>query len=875
MDHKNHGAKLDDNITGDDLVDPGSGGRSDVIFSMTKDRNEYERIEANIESLPVPSVREIAKDFIQRHLGVNGDEYIIAHFKTSEARTQGKPDETMSLTDAVMQVFPGFSDQGVAPAIELGIGGVLGGGQSSPSAATFANGVFHSDGVGDFFKRLGGFLWSRTGPGYVYNTFFAEGNVLQTGNEHVRSVDEAFGVYHANGKGFSGDNRSDLKPSEMVDAFAVKDFGPLPNSDELPYIKEVNSDLDSYWNKVKNDWPIVARYNFVQEAREAYKQGKLTVSEYESVMKGGAPGIPLYGPTAMDQLRRSVVPDSSVRVERLDIYGYPATDIIRFIRADKSEVVYIPGRQPAFESVGPGRSHDWLMRDAKDPSRLNALLSHFSVYQKQDGTSYSGVATALKGLANGESWPFNSKSEAISSDVFDDMRAQVEQRMSSDASMQTRTAWEGWRHTINRVSVMFGPLGAPVQLGTGLDQAINGKTAEERKEGVIQAEDSAAAIMLAKVGGEGADSADNVDIRKKSPNFKSPTRLPDGRYGYPAGPIEPPKLGDEVPAPKIENPSATQSTAGRLKIIAQAAAGADLNRPLTPAEQQVVDGGFVTKKHLIAITEASKKGHFAVGFRDTGKEALMWLDKGAATKPHTILEKTLKAERVPENLRQGVADSGLQGLAAHWEDGRPVGVFVTRAAAKEWRKHSDPQVRRDNQGNFYVPVNFAEPQDRNLVSLKSQPDWEKTVITGDYDTHDMVMITGAGGPHTVVSESSEESFIRGAINTAVSAVDPDRAGQEHRVVQHGPQVNYPAFAMSKEGLRDKLVPAVAHPSLPVAMVDHRGIWKIIQTLDELTSFYKSIGAELKDTWKAGKQHTHFADVGDRQVGIRPANYKSS
>jgi hypothetical protein len=200
-----------------------------------------------------------------------------------------------------------------------------------------------------------------------------------------------------------------------------------------------------------------------------------------------------------------------------------------------------------------------------------------------------------------------------------------------------------------------------------------------------------------------------------------------------------------------------------------------------------------------------------------------------------------------------------------------VGVFVTREAALQWKRDGGPQVRGDGHGNFYIPLDFSNPRDGNLRALKGRPNWAKAVITGDYDTHDMVMMKGAGGPHSVVSESPEEAFVRAAVNAAVATVDPDRAGAEHRVIRHGPQVNYPAFAMCKEGLRDKLVSAVAHPSLPLAVCD-RGNWRIVKTREELADFYESCHAKMKITWHSGEGHTHFASLGNDLVGIRRANF---
>ncbi|TFZ48692.1 hypothetical protein E5C26_20345 [Serratia proteamaculans] len=296
--------------------------------------------------------------------------------------------------------------------------------------------------------------------------------------------------------------------------------------------------------------------------------------------------------------------------------------------------------------------------------------------------------------------------------------------------------------------------------------------------------------------------------------------------------------------------------------------------------------GFITKSHLIVISEAARKGNFSVSFRDTGTDALEWLDKGAATKPHSILEKTLKSSRVQPGMLQAVKDSGLQGLAAHWEGATPIGVFVTRAAAAQWQQSTMPQARSDGKGNFYAPIDFANPQDANLAALKSLPNWERTVVTGDYDLHDMISFTGQR--HAVSVESSEENFIRKAINEAVATVQPHRseAGShtEHRMVQHGPQANYPAFVSTREpDLRQKLAPAVALPSVlpekecramvakgetpPSLAICNRGEWSIVSSQEQLAAFYEKQGARIKVTWQPGEKSIHFGQIGKHGFGL--------
>ncbi|MGU7816121.1 dermonecrotic toxin domain-containing protein [Burkholderia sp. AW49-1] len=522
-------------------VDP----KPDEIFATNEDRVAFIRIRSDFQSRPAPDARGIARDFIRHRLGVDGDKYILAHFKTAQARAEGKPDETMSLTDAVMHAFPGVSDQGLWPTVELVTGELLGGGEASPSAAGFVNGVFHSEDIGDFFKRLGSFLWSRTGPGYIYNTFIAPGNVRQTRQEHIRPIDDAFGIYLNNGKVFSDANLGDLRPSSVADAFKADGLS------ELPYIKRLNEVLNAYWDCVQNDWPLLARHQFVQQVRAARDEGKLSEAEYRLAMKAGAPGVPFAGRITLEQLRQSSKPDVSVRVERLTLDGYSATDIVRFIAPDDSEVMYIPGRQPPFASIGAGRLHEWLKDEVEDPARASALLAHFSMYDKQDGTFYAGITADLKALAKGEHKKIEFDRAPIDEDVFDDMRDRVGQRVRSDANVQTRTAWEGWRHVLNRSSAMLGPLGAPLQLSTGLDQAVNGKSKEERDAGMVQTEDAALAIVTMKLGHDASGDAGS----ESHPNwaFKPPVGGDDGLARESAG--SPRSLGasnEATRAPDIE-----------------------------------------------------------------------------------------------------------------------------------------------------------------------------------------------------------------------------------------------------------------------------------------------------------------------------------
>ncbi|MBZ5788753.1 hypothetical protein K8353_01410 [Burkholderia contaminans] len=266
---------------------------------------------------------------------------------------------------------------------------------------------------------------------------------------------------------------------------------------------------------------------------------------------------------------------------------------------------------------------------------------------------------------------------------------------------------------------------------------------------------------------------------------------------------------------------------------------------------------FVWEEHIPAIEEASRKGRFAVSFRAAGAPTIAALALGAAAKGHDILEKTIKPSSIqkayPEThaeVLSQVRSAGIEGYVGHWENGGLVGIYM-----------SSGHGLGDAVVNGVYPINIGGLEE-SLQALKNRPNWQSLPFTGDYDTHDMITFRGAGRPHTVLSESPEENEIIRSLNDAVGKVDPNRPPEdnEHNVIRHGPQVNYPSFMMNLEDLeagnpksvkREGFVGAVARPGeFPLAIVN-RGKWSIVRNIEELDSFYTSVGARIKEAWKPG------------------------
>ncbi len=461
-----------------------------VPFATPEDANKYQAVATKVTAVPMPNPHEVAREFIKAKLGVDGDTIVLAHFRDDDARAQGKPDSTQTLTEAVMEAFIGQQNHDKYNATTGLLGGILAGG-ASPSATGFFFDLFHSDNVGDAFRKAGTFLWSRTLPGYLYNTFSAPGNVIDKAKEEFRNQDSAYGLYKNNGKGYSSENSYELKPSEVREKFSAS----TPH-DELPYIQTWKKALDDYWSDNKESFPTAARYNFVQEARAARDNGELTPEQYKLVMKGGAPGVPLKGPVTFEQISKPMPPDPTVTVQRLDINGYQATNIVRFKDADGGEVMFIPGNKPSFVPLRHKKDGiDWLTQQNTPPKR-EAFLGHFSLYNRMDGAFHSGVETGFDKLVAGKWAPaylnYNDHTgkNDIKEDVFVDMRDRTQDRLNDDAKRQTNNAWDGTKNTINRASAILGPVGNVLGIGTGVDTALNGKNSEDLKQGPIDAIDS-------------------------------------------------------------------------------------------------------------------------------------------------------------------------------------------------------------------------------------------------------------------------------------------------------------------------------------------------------------------------------------------------
>ncbi|MBR8130768.1 hypothetical protein [Burkholderia ambifaria] len=306
-----------------------------------------------------------------------------------------------------------------------------------------------------------------------------------------------------------------------------------------------------------------------------------------------------------------------------------------------------------------------------------------------------------------------------------------------------------------------------------------------------------------------------------------------------------------------------KTSAGRTKLIMTKVAHlrneGTLER-LSPAEHAVVDGGFLLAKHVRAISICMDVMKAGCSFCHAGEWTLKKIALGAEAKGHDTLDKTLKPATMraafPHDSRYAIEAEhhGLFGHVASLDPARHSAHLVMgrEAAALEFSTDEREEalfsefVWTSGQRVEY-PVDL-DRMEESLEPLKRVPHWARLPLTGDYDLHDLFSV--GGRPHSVPSNSGEESSLISAINAAISAADPELrpVNQSHmKLVKHGPQVNYVGFTLAEE--RDApLNRSVAEPRFPVAMYVANSDWTIVNNREELDALYKKHNVAMKQSW---------------------------
>lgn len=246
-----------------------------------------------------------------------------------------------------------------------------------------------------------------------------------------------------------------------------------------------------------------------------------------AIKAAGLPVDQAWETLTIESLQAPTLIPPTVTASRFKLYRYTATDIWTFrVAASPRVLMYVPGNSsPLHDFADVSQLHQWVVKQSNASSTKQALASHFIEDDRQDGTFHAGVLTALDGMAiyPQKHWLTNNAG-FFNNDGYWDPAEYVgfdDQAPATDPFAQLvltmkQAAWGSVKTIRNDAQVnrdnlstvieplvqwinQFGPLAlfvpggegvlalaGLIDAGYGLDQAVNGETPGQRKEGVTR-----------------------------------------------------------------------------------------------------------------------------------------------------------------------------------------------------------------------------------------------------------------------------------------------------------------------------------------------------------------------------------------------------
>ncbi|VVM74148.1 hypothetical protein PS662_01963 [Pseudomonas fluorescens] len=299
-----------------------------------------------------------------------------------------------------------------------------------------------------------------------------------------------------------------------------------------------------------------AKAAFVMTAWLQHQENSVSPKGLALAMRAaGLPADQTWDALTMGQLQASTRLSAGVEGGRLKLYRYTARDIWCYRdRSTGRVLLYIPGNSsPLHEFANSGQLHQWIVEQGKTAATRQAVAAHFADEDREDGTFHAGVLTALEGMAiyprqyhlTKESGFFNNDGYWDPADYIDidmtssstDSFAQLVLSMKQSAIASNQIIRDD--ADVNRANLsaivepivqwvnQFGPLAlfvpggegllvlaGMIDVGYGLDQAVNGETASQRSQGVTRTVFGVlnALPLIPAVGSLGKDGAQLAEL---------------------------------------------------------------------------------------------------------------------------------------------------------------------------------------------------------------------------------------------------------------------------------------------------------------------------------------------------------------------------
>lgn len=291
------------------------------------------------------------------------------------------------------------------------------------------------------------------------------------------------------------------------------DFKAFIKSTDLR--RHYQSYLKTFWSANGEHYPLLAKAAFIKAAFMQLAENSLRETDKQLALRavGLSPGEQWSALTPA-QLQAAVASDPHVVISPLQIHRYSATDILVIKDTLNPRVLlYIPGNSSPIHGFDSEHAMaDWLAEQCRDPRKRLVLETHFKEQDDNDGLFLSGVRKTLEGVAiyprllDGVTGAWAPRhclhsGARITADPFVFIRDRLEIRLRSDAKTSIRTRGdarlEGLAQGLSRSLIVTGLVALIVPeaipfivglsitlIGTGTVQTVQGKTLEQRVQGL-------------------------------------------------------------------------------------------------------------------------------------------------------------------------------------------------------------------------------------------------------------------------------------------------------------------------------------------------------------------------------------------------------
>lgn len=342
--------------------------------------------------------------------------------------------------------------------------------------------------------------WWHSGEPYESMTFVELLLRRFTAHDQLASDElQLYGGFYTDGPEngvFDERNEVRLLPMQVMNDFWALDFDAL-----------FHARMNAFWVQHGDDFCTLARSRFLAAAGQQLRAGKLTLAQFKTLT--GAVVGKLEPVMTLSTLHTRISPAPGITLRSFDIGGYECAASFRMVSASGWQILYLPAHGQAFHVFASDQDlYRWVQTRLSYRSTraaFDALFLRTDAARKLHQRDLDGKLDHVLQTPWVEGQRLiNSAERTITGDVFEHLRDLAMQQLREDAAVLLTSSselrkrmWMGYLDAFINVFGSLAPLGWPMALtlvGAGMasvglrtDQAINGKSPEERKAGIIGA----------------------------------------------------------------------------------------------------------------------------------------------------------------------------------------------------------------------------------------------------------------------------------------------------------------------------------------------------------------------------------------------------